>query len=285
MAIKDKGKTPPAPEPEPIEPAKEPSGAPDPTPEPVPEPPVLPERFQGKKPEDIVKMYEEAEKEKDRLGTEVGKLRGETDDYRNSLAYYQNMAQDLQAKLEKGGAQPEGEAKLDLTGFYDNPLPSIEQVFDKKLKEYEERKGKAEKEREIQRASMNFATGRSKAMKDNPDLFRGIERRLEQGMWQYYQNGNVTVDELRDPKTWENGARMIHLANEDFDRIVPPKVTPVSSTPTEKPSTAKVELPEDEGPNIELDDFGKELLAHRPADMSEKDFLKLVQETKKREGR
>jgi hypothetical protein len=284
MATKDKGKTPPAPEPEPQEPAKEPTGAPDPTPEPVPEPPVLPERFQGKKPEEIIKMYEEAEKEKDRLGTEVGKLRGETDDYRNNLAYYQNMAQDLQAKLEKGGVKPESQIP-DVQFNYDNPLPSIQEVVQRELKKDREAREKTEKEREYQRASMNFATGRSKAMKDNPDLFRGIERQLEQGMWGYFQKGNVTSDELRDPETWENGARMIHLANKAYDRIVPPKVEPVSSTPTEVPSAAKPNLPEDEVPNIELDDFGKELIAHRPADMSEKDFMKLVQETKKREGR
>jgi hypothetical protein len=277
-----KGKTLPA-EPEIEKPGAEPES--EPNTEPIPEPPVIPERFRGKKPEDLIKMYEEAEKEKDRLGTEVGKLRGETDEYRNNLAYYQNLAQDLQSRSEQGGGQPASEPKVDLTGFYDNPLPSIEQVFDKKFKEYEERKGKAEQEREDQRASMNFATGRGKAMQSNPGLFQGVERQVENGMWQYYKSGRITADELRDPESWENGARIAHVANKDYERVVPPKVVPVSSTPTEKPGAVKKELPEEGVPNIELDDFGKELLAHRPADMSEKDFLKLVQETKKREGR
>lgn len=274
----------PAPDTEPIKPVKEPGNVPVLTPEPEPKPPELPERFQDKKIEDVIEMFEKAERERDRSGTEVGNLRKEVDDIKNTASYFQNTAQELQKKLEQGGAQPVGEETPDLTGFYDNPLPLVTQVIQRELKKDKDSREKGEKEREYQRASMNFATGRSRSMKDNPELFKGIERQLEQGMWGYYQKGNVTADELRDSKTWENGARMIHMANEDYDRIVPPKVTPVSSTPTEKPNTAKAELPEDEV-HIELDPFGKELLSHRPKDMSEKDFLKLVAETKKREGR
>ena len=285
MATKDKGKTPPAPEPEPIKPVGEPSGAPDPSPEPEPEPSNIPERFQGKKLEDVIAMYAEAEKEKDRLGTEVGKLRGETDDVGNTASYYKNMAQDLQARLEKGGVQSEGQTQPDIRFDYDNPLPSVEQVFERKFKEYEGKRQKAEQERDYRDATVNYATGRNVALKGNPDLFRGIEKQVEQGVWNAYQGKWVLSPDLRDSKTWENAARLIHINNEDYDRLVPPKVTPVSSTPTERPSTAKTELSEEEAPNIELDDFGKELLAHRPSDMSEVDFLKLVQETKKREGR
>ena len=286
MATKKPGETPAVvPEPEPKEPVREPGVVPDSTPEPSPEPSDIPERFQGKTPEEIIKMYVEAEKEKDRLGTEVGKLRGETDDVKNTASYYQNMAQDLQVRLEKGGAQPEGQAQPDIRFDYDNPLPSVEQVFEKKFKEYEGKRQKAEQERDYKDATVNYATGRNVALKGNPDLFQGIEKQVEQGVWQAYQGKWVGSQDLRDAKTWENAARLIHMNNENYDRLVPPKVTPVSSTPTERPSTAKTELSEEEAPNIELDDFGKELLAHRPSDMSEVDFLKLVQETKKREGR
>lgn len=278
MATKKPGD---APVPEPKEPVKEPGSVPDSTPEPAPEPSNIPERFQGKNLGEVVEMFEKAEKDRDRSGTEVGKLRGELDEFRNTASYYQNMAQDLQGKLEKGG-KPEGD---DPQFNYDNPLPSIREVVQLELKKERETRGKTEKEQEYKRASMNFATGRSKAMKDNPELFGGIENQLEKGMWQYYQNGNVTVDELRDSKTWENGARMIHMSNEDYERIVPPKVKPVSSTPTEKPSAAKTDLP-DEAPTLELDDFGKEMKDHAvKGGMEEKDFNKLVQETKKREGR
>ena len=282
MATKKPGDVP---VPEPKEPAKEPGDVPDSTPEPAPEPSNIPERFQDKNLGQVIEMFEKAEKDRDRSGTEVGKLRGEVDDIKNTASYYQNMAQDLQTKLERGGAQPEGEVKPDLTGFYDNPVPLMEQVVERVLKKDKETREKTEKEHEYKRASMNFATGRGKAMKDNPELLSGIENQLEKGMWQYYQNGNVTIDELRDSKTWENGARMIHMANENWDRIVPPKVTPVSSTPTEKPGAVKTEMP-DEAPKMELDAFGEEMRDHAiKGGMEEKDFNKLVQETKKREGR
>jgi hypothetical protein len=284
MATKDKGKTPPAPEPEPKEPVPEPSGAPDPTPEPVPEPSDIPERFQGKKPEEIIKMYEEAEKEKDRLGTEVGNLRKETDEYRNNLAYYQNLAQDLQAQREKGG-QPESSATPDVRFDYDNPVPSVQQVVQTELQKYEEKRKKMAEEREYKEATVNYAGGRNAALKSNPDLFRGIERQVEQGVWQAYQGKWVGAHDLKDPKTWENAARLIHMNNEDYDRLVPPKVNPVPPTPTERPGATKTEPPEEEAPHLELDDFGKELLTHRPEGMSEEDFLKLVQETRRREGR
>jgi hypothetical protein len=277
-----KGKTPPT-EPEPKEPGAEPEG--EPKVEPEPEPYEPPERFQGKKLEDVIKMYEEAEKEKDRSGTEVGKLRGEVDDIKNTASYYQNMAQDLQRKAEKGGGKPEGEATPDLTGFYDNPLPLMQKVIQGELKKDRETREKTEGDREVQRASMNFATGRSKSMEGNPDLFRGIEKRIEEGMWQYYKSGRVSADELRDPETWENGARIIHMANKDWDRIAPPKIVPLSPTETEKPGTAK-KTSEEEVPRLELDAFGEEMREHAiKGGMDEKDFNKLVQETKKREGR
>jgi hypothetical protein len=281
MATKKETGNAPAPEPEPKKPVKEPGSVPDPTPEPTPEPSDIPERFQGKNLGQVIEMYEKAEKDRDRSGTEVGNLRKDIDDIKNTASYYQNMAQDLQRKSEQGG-KPEGN---DIQFNYDNPLPSIEQVVERVLKKDRETRGKADKEQEYKRASMNFATGRGKAMKDNPDLFSGIENQLEKGMWQYYQNGNVTVDELRDSKTWENGARMIHMANENWERIVPPKVEPVSPTPTEKPGAAKTPS-EEEAPKMELDDFGTEMKDHAiKGGMEEKDFNKLVQETKKREGR
>ena len=278
MATKKPGDVP---VPEPKEPAKEPGDAPDSTPEPAPEPSDIPERFQGKELGEVIEMFEKAEKDRDRSGTEVGNLRKDIDDSRNTASYYQNMAQDLQTKLEKGG-KPEGQPDIQFN--YDNPLPSIEQVVERAIKKDRETRDKAEGEREYQRASMNFATGRSEAMKSNPELYKGIEKRLEEGMWAYYKARKITAEELARPRTWADGARMIHMANENYDRIVPSKVTPVSSTPTEKPDSAKKDLPDDEV-HVELSDFGKELVSHRPKDMSEKDFMKLVAETKKREGR
>jgi len=285
MATKKEPGNAPAPEPAPKEPVKEPGSVPDPTSEPAPEPSNIPERFQDKNLGQVIEMFEKAEKDRDRSGTEVGKLRGEIDDIKNTASYYQNMAQDLQRKAEQGGAKPEGEATPDLTGFYDNPLPLVRQEIQRELQKDRETRDKTEKEQEYKRASMNFATGRGKAMKDNPELLSGIENQLEKGMWQYYQNGNVTIDELRDSKTWESGARMIHMANEDYDRIVPPKVVPVSPTPTETPGAAKIPS-EEEAPKMELDAFGEEMKDHAmKGGMDEKDFNKLVQETKKREGR
>jgi len=285
MATKKSGNEP-APEPEPKKSVTEPGNEPAPEPEPEPEPPELSERFQGKKIEDVIEMFEKAEKERDRSGTEVGKLRGEIDDTKNTASYYQNMAQDLQTKLEKGGAKPEGEATPDLTGFYDNPLPLMTQVVQSELKKDRETREKTEQTREYQRASMNFATGRSKSMQDNPELFKGIEKQIENGMWQYYKSGRVSADELRDPETWENGARILHMANKDWDRIVPPKVVPVSPTETEIPGAANKNLPEEEAPKLELDAFGEEMREHAiKGGMEDKEFQKLVKETKKREGR
>lgn len=285
MAIKKPGNEP-APEPEPKKPVTEPGNEPDLKPEPEPEPPELSERFQGKKIGDVIEMFEKAEKERDRSGTEVGKLRGEVDDIKNTASYYQNMATDLQARQEKGGAKPEGEATPDLTGFYDNPLPLMQKVIQGELKKDRETREKTEGNRELQRASMNFATGRSKSMEGNPDLFRGIEKRMEEGMWQYYKSGRVSADELRDPETWENGARILHMANKDWDRIAPPKIVPVSPTSTETPGAAKAEPSEEEAPKMELDDFGEEMREHAiKGGMEEKEFNKLVKETKKREGR
>ena len=245
MATKKEPGNAPAPEPEPKKPVKEPGSVPDPTPEPAPEPSDIPERFQDKNLGQVIEMFEKAEKDRDRSGTEVGKLRGEIDDIKNTASYYQNMAQDLQRKAEQGGAKPEGEATPDLTGFYDNPLPLMEQVVERAITKDRETREKTEGDREIQRASMNFAAGRSRSMEGNPDLFSGIEKRLEEGMWQYYKSGRVSADELRDPETWENGARMIHMANKDWDRIAPPKVVPVSPTETEKPGAAKTDLTEE----------------------------------------
>ena len=162
----------------------------------------------------------------------------------------------------------------------------MEQVVQRAIKKDRDAREKVEGEQAHQRASMNFAIGRSEAMKANPELFKGIERQLEQGMWNYWKANKITIDELGRSKTWENGARMIHMANEDYERIVPrkPVIDPVSSAQTETPNARQKELPDEDAP-IELDEFGKELLAHRPEGMSEADFLKQVRETKKKAGR
>jgi hypothetical protein len=281
MATKKTGDVPVS-EPEPTKPVKEPGDVPDSTPEPTPEPSDIPDRFQGKKLEDVIGMVEKTEKERDRSGTEVGTLRKETDELRNNLSYFQNVAQDLQSKLEKGGKP---ESQPDVQFNYDNPLPSIREVVQSELKRDRETRNKADGERENQRASMNFATGRGKAMENNPELFRGVEREVEQGMWQYYKSGRISADELRDPESWENGARIFHLSKKDWDRIAPPKVEPVSSTPTEKPNAAKVTSPEEGVSRMELDDFGKEMLDHAvKSGIDEKEFYKQVKEMKKREG-
>ena len=283
MATKKEPGNAPAPEPAPKEPVKEPGSVPEPTPEPEPYEP--PERFKDKNLGQVIEMFEKAEKDRDRSGTEVGNLRKDIDDIKNTASYFQNQAQDLQLKLERRGAQPEGEAPPDTTGFYDNPLPLMRQEIQRELKKDRETREKTEGDREVQRASMNFATGRSKAMEGNPDLFRGIEKRIEEGMWQYFKSGRVSADELRDPETWENGARILHLANKDWDRIAPPKVVPVSPTPTETPGAAK-KTSEEEVPKVELDAFGEEMREHAiKGGMEDKEFQKLVQETKKREGR
>jgi len=229
------------PEPEPKK--TEPGNVPEPTPEPeLYEPP---ERFQGKELKDVIEMFEKTEKERDRSGTEVGELRKEIDGIKNSAFYYQNQAQDLQSKLDGRRAKPEGEETPDLTGFYDNPLPLMEQVASRAVKKDREIREKAEGEQEYQRASMNFATGRGEAMKANPELFKGIEKRVEEGMWAYYKAKRITAEELAKPRTWADGARMVHMANEDYERIVPPKIVPLSPTPTETPGAAKKVLTEE----------------------------------------
>ena len=284
MATKKEPGNAPAPEPEPKKPVKEPGSVPEPTPEPEPYEP--PERFQGKKLEDVIGMFEKAEKERDRSGTEVGELRKEIDGIKNSAFYYQNQAQDLQSKLDGRRVQPEGEATPDLTGFYDNPLPLMEQVAERAVKKDRETRDKVEGEQEYQRASMNFATGRSEAMKTNPELFRGIEKRVEEGMWAYYKAKRITAEELAKPRTWADGARMVHMANEDYERIVPPKIVPLSPTPTEKPGAAKTVLPEEEPIQFNPDQRemirglgGKDLTDKEVTEMAKKE-----RELMKREG-
>ena len=127
MATKKPGDVP---VPEPKDLPKEPGDVPDSTPEPAPEPSDIPERFKDKNLGQVIEMYEKAEKDRDRSGTEVGSLRKEVDELRNTASFHQNTAQELQAKLERGGKP---ESQPDVQFNYDNPLPSIQEVVQREL--------------------------------------------------------------------------------------------------------------------------------------------------------
>ena len=258
----------------------------EPTPAPTPESPQPtyepPEKYRGKSIEDVIKMHSEAEKRLGGLGDELGKERKEREKTQNDLNYVATLYQSQQSQqVNQQEPKPSNEVEFD----YDNPHESMEKIVDKRFKHFTENQKKEQQQQRYYEATQSYARGRSSSLKNSPELYAGIERKVETAVWNAYLAGMIPQWDLGETKTWENAARLIHMNNEDWERIVPPKTRPVSPTTTDTPGgmrSPSVGLP---GEALEFDTHGEEMLALAEKGGAKRDeFIKEVKARRKQFG-
>lgn len=243
---------------------------------PEPEEPTYepPEKYKDKSLEEVIKMNEEAQRQIGKQGDELGRERKEREKAQQDLQYAQTWYQNQQKPQEPQSESP--------TPFdYDNPVDSVDRIVEKRLSTWTEEQKKQQQQQRYYEATQNYAKGRGSSFKSNPKLYEGIERQTETAVWNAYVGGMIPQWDLADAKTWENAARLIHMHNESWDRVTPPKVKPVSPTPTETPAGVKPGLSPEDKPVVFRDDSKEIIRGLGRGQFSEKEVAEMVKKTRK----
>jgi hypothetical protein len=251
MAEKQDGITEPRVQPEPVEPA------PEPKPETEPETFEIPDELKGKSQEDLAKMVLETKK---KLGEQGDNLGNKVKDLEAAIERNRQDAEDRQRAYDMYN-QPQVNYGVDPYGRTLQPEPQTSRQFQYEDADSEVRRiiqeEDAKKQQQFQVGAVQqaqnegkyaFQQGRQEAYRSNPDLFKGIEREVEQRVFQTYapyaQKGVSVKEFVGNPDIWNKVAYNVHLDNQDFDRITPRKQPPVQATQTETPTPARTALTE-----------------------------------------
>lgn len=249
--------------------------------------PELPEKFKGKSAEEIANMYAELEKTQGAHSQEVGELRKKTEQYEQYFQQLQQQQQQAQAQqqFQPGygqSGQPQGQPGQPALG----PEEGDDEDY---LSKGDARKMLANEREKIryEQAVSQAYYAKEFAKSKYPHLFEGVEQEVDQLVLGGAQAGVVNPAIISNPQTWLDAAGMIHNRKSNYAFTQQPQksgqpIQPVQPTGTETPTGTPQTGEEGEIPV--LDEFGKEMLANRPKDMSEKEFFKQMRETKIREG-
>jgi hypothetical protein len=211
----------------------QPDDVPEPQPEPEPGATDTPQPSQGKSPEELAQELELLQKKLGEQGKELG-------DVKSNFEYQQRLHELERQKWEQAQSQPtQSEQEKSVDWNYENPVPSVQEVVRRELQKEREAQQKAQAEYTQARANSLYAEGRRTSMMQNPKMYEGIERDVENAVSESYRRGIIGVDDLRNTETWNMAAKLIHLKNEDYSRLQPSEVKPVGSTETELPTPAK----------------------------------------------
>lgn len=232
MAEKDKGKSVDPVEPDPSDPTPQPEPDPEPKPKEPPEP-TIPKEYEGKTSAELIKMVTDGQKELGGKAKEIG-------DLRNDLAFSKQLRDlELQRAREAGSQTTQQPQEPQVDWNFEKPVESVEQIVERKLDAREKKRQQYDLQRVQDEAKSYYAEGRSLSMKQNPELFEGVEREVEDGVYRAYMNRTIGIHELRNPEAWTMTANLIHLRDGNMNRLQPTNIKPVETVGGELPTPAK----------------------------------------------
>jgi len=231
MAEKDKGKTADPVEPDPSDPTPQPEPVPEPEPK---EPPVptIPKEYEGKTLEEMIRMDQESQKT-------IGEQAKQVGDLKNNLAYSDQLRELAMQRAREGSQAVQQPEELKLDWNFEKPIESVQEIVKRELDTREKKRQVNDLEKVKAEAKSNYAEGRSLALKQNPDLFEGIERETEDAVYNSYMTGIIGAHALRNPEAWNMAAKLIHLRDGKIDRLQSTGVKPVETVGGELPTPAK----------------------------------------------
>ena len=200
--------------------------------------PAIPEKFAGKSVEDVARSYQELEKTYGTTAREVGELRSQ-------LAYTQNLMQNFVAQQQEAQRQVPPPPPPPGPQFnWDKPEDSVRGVAQAEIRQ-------AMDALRYQQAASMAEIAKSSAVRDNPQLFQGIEMAaVDQVMQQGLRQRLIAPEAVGRPETWAMAAWQIKGAQSGYGASASPNaVRPVQ---TEQPSNSR---PQQYGPEpVQMDD-------------------------------
>ena len=243
--------------------------------------------YDGKTPEELQAILDEKEKMIGKQAQEVGDLRAKASELENKLSFQSQFGNqpaqepnpfDTQfGKVEPEQGTPEATATDPL--FWNNP----KEQYNKWADERDAGRFKEAQKRDTEiRADISKAKPViEQAKKETPHLFQGItDQELELDIYNGLANNLVSRFALGDTKTYKQAAMWRQGEKTQYQFNPMSTGSPVPATDTGSYVGDKPTVEGDKEP-VALDDFGKELIKHRPKGMTEDEFIDRVRETQK----
>jgi len=215
----------------------------------------IPEDLREKSQEELAKMYVETRKKLGEQGKDWGEKARTLEDKIGALEAYRQQAEDERRLQEmyqppQAGYQPQPQPEDKPTFDYEHPFASVESYLQQRERRQAEQTQVTMRQRAINEGKYSYQQGRNFAYRDEPELYRGIEREVEQRVYQTYApfaNQGISVKEfVGDPAVWRKAAQNVRLDRGEYDQLRPSKAPPMRATQTEIPSSTKpatTELP------------------------------------------
>jgi len=216
------------------------------------EPGKKPDKYEGKSTDELRGILTEQEKAMGKLSEKVDQFKGDMDYWRTKAEatdrdrqlYGQNMPQTV---VQPAQSQQQGQSQFN----WDRPTESVDQRVDQRLAERDKVYYQDQVNRVVDEAKVAFNVGFENAKRSNPRLFEGkeFEREIVDFMYNYYApfatKGIPVAHYLNNPNVWVKAAQSKRLDRNEYDRLEPEKIIPVSPTGTQIPDQAKPQSPEE----------------------------------------
>jgi len=215
----------------------------------------IPEDLRGKTDEELAKMVLDTRKKLGEKGQETGEklksleeeLKAEKE-YRRQREDEARLAELYQQQPSYTGIDPYGQpipqepAKPRKQFNYEDPYGSMEEYLAEREKRQQQQAHVAARYNATEEGKLSFQEGRQKAFRLDPDLYKGIEREVEQRIFNAYaplaQGGMSVKQYVGNPDVWRQTAANVRLQSGEFE-LVPKKTRPMKATPTETPTPAR----------------------------------------------
>ena len=231
MAVKDKGQTTEPLDTEPTVQTPEPDVVPKPKPKEPPEPDI-PKEYEGKTSAELIKMNQDSQKS-------VGEQAKQIGDLRNNLAYSDQLRELAMQRTRGTDTQTTPAPEPQVDWDFQEPVKSTREIVKQELDVREKKRQQYDLEQVKAEAQSNYAEGRRLAMKQNPELFEGIERETEDAVYNSYMKRIIGAHDLRNPEAWNMAAKLILLRDGKIDRLQSTTIKPVETVGGELPTPAK----------------------------------------------
>lgn len=216
------------------------------------EPGKKPDKYEGKSTEELREILTEQEKAMGKLSEKIDQFKGDVDYWRTKADATDRDRQLYGQNMPQTGAQPTQPQQQDQSQFnWERPAESVSSVVDQRLAQRDAVHAQEQVNRVIDEAKVAFNVGYDAAKRSNPRLFEGkdFEREIVDFMYNYYapfaQKGIPVAHYLNNPKVWVKAAQSRRLDRNEYDRLQPEQIVPVSPTGTQIPDQAKPQSPEE----------------------------------------
>lgn len=211
-----------------------------------------PDKYEGKSVEELRGFLADQEQHMGKLTEKIEQFRGDMDYWRTKAEATDRDRQLYGQNMPQQGAQPTQPQQQDQSQFnWERPAESVGSVVDQKLAQRDAVYAQDQVNRVVDEAKAAFNVGFDNARHTNPRLFEGkdFEREVGNFMMNYYapfaQKGIPVAHYLSNPKVWIRTAQNMRLERNEYDRIQPEQIIPVSPTGTQIPDQAKPQSPEE----------------------------------------